>query len=67
MNNVDTELPGKMIERANLHKLPADHPMRTAAAAFAAADINRESPASYLGKWAQAKRAWCDYTGEPMA
>jgi hypothetical protein len=55
----------KMVERANLDKLPDCHPMRVRAKEFE--DVLANPDARFLlGAWARARRVWCDYTGEEL-
>lgn len=69
-----TALGQAMIARADADAdgLPADHPLRVMAEALerAAAGRASEPPTvqapDFLGAWARARRAWCDYTGEPL-
>lgn len=56
------DLPTKMRARADADGLPADHPLRMRADELDAADA--ENPRQLLGRWARARRAWSDYTGE---
>lgn len=71
MNN-DTQLAKKMLARADADSLPADHALRLNAAAFeqAAAGFFGETQTvnvmQFMGHWARARRAWCDYSGEPL-
>lgn len=68
----NTDLAEKMLARADADGLPPDHQLRLRAVAFDDAvrgfygepqtyDVRR-----FLGCWARARRAWCDYTGEPL-
>lgn len=67
-----TALGEAMIARADADGLPADHPLRVTAAALddAAADRSSEPPEvrarMFVGAWARARRAWCNYTGAPL-
>lgn len=67
-----TELSNRMIDRADLDNLPADHDLRLKAAQFdmAAAGFYAEaktcSVEKFMGCWARARRAWSEYTGEPL-
>ena len=68
----DTSLSEKMLARANIDGLPADHEMRTRATEFNEAtkgfycepqicDVKK-----FMGCWSRARRTWCDYTGESL-
>ncbi|WP_428419233.1 hypothetical protein [Methylibium sp.] len=65
-------LPARMLARADADGLPADHPLRTTAAAFAAAiegfyaTVQTVPVSRFMGAWARARRAWCEYTGEAL-
>jgi len=67
-----TELSQKMIDRANADNLPDDHTLRNLAKLFdEAATGYFASPQtvtvkSFMGHWARARKAWCEYTGEPL-
>lgn len=68
----NTSLGLKMHNRAQRDRLPADHPMRTAAVQFAKACAGYfaepktvECP-EFLRAWTRARLAWCKYTGEPL-
>lgn len=69
---METALAIKMQARAEADNLPADHDMRTKAAAFdEAAKGYYATPQTvmvkpFMGCWARARRAWCDYTGERL-
>lgn len=62
----------RMVDIANRDQLPEDHEMRLKAAEFAdACDMlsneQREfKPKVFLGRYARAKRAISNYTGEPL-
>ena len=58
------DLPTRMRARADADGLPADHPLRVRADELDAADA--ENPRQLLGRWARARRAWSDYTGEDL-
>ena len=57
-------LPDRMRARADADSLPADHPLRVRADELDAADA--ENPRQLLGRWARARWAWSDYTGEEL-
>lgn len=70
MNN--TDLFEKMIAKSDSDGLPDDHDLRLKAKAFNDAaqgfcaseqtcDIK-----TFMGTWARARKAWCDYSGEPL-
>lgn len=67
-----TELSSRMIDRADLDDLPSDHDLRTKAAqldiatAGFFAEAQTCSVKKFMGCWARARRAWSDYTGEPL-
>jgi hypothetical protein len=61
----ETELGNRMIEVAERDRLPVDHPLRLLAKEFNEAVESGDSR-RLLGSWAKARRAWCDYTGEPL-
>jgi hypothetical protein len=69
---MDTELAKRMIARSDADSLAADHPLRDLAAKFETAatgfysEPQTVSVKSFMGAWARARRAWCDYTGEPL-
>lgn len=58
------DLPTKMRARADADGLPADHPLRVRADELDAADVSNTR--QLLGRWARARRAWSDYTGEEL-
>lgn len=60
----DSVLTDKMRARADADGLPADHALRVRADELDAADT--EQPKQLLGRWARARRAWHEYTGEPI-
>jgi hypothetical protein len=60
------DLGQKMIARADKDGLPRDHPLRVTADGFNAANADGVDARKLLGAWARARRAWCDYTGEPL-
>lgn len=55
-------LPDRMRARADADGLPADHPLRVRADELDAADA--ENARQLVGRWARARRAWSDHTGE---
>ena len=61
----ETELGNRMIEVAERDRLPGDHPLRILAEKFNEAVESGDSR-RLLGSWARARRAWCNYTGEPL-
>lgn len=67
-----TELGRKITARADADGLPVDHDLRAKGAAFdqAAAGFYGEPQTcdvkAFFGHWARARRAWSDYTGEPL-
>jgi hypothetical protein len=69
----DTELAKLMEARADADKLSPDHDMRIKAAAFEEAahgfwkEPQTHDVKQFLGCWARARGAWCDYVGENLA
>jgi hypothetical protein len=67
-----TDLSEKMIARADADSLPPDHSLRTHAVAFDKAangfyaDPQTVDVKTFVGHWARARRAWCDYSGEEL-
>lgn len=67
-----TDLSKNMTERANADRLPADHPLRRLAVEFDLASDGyfateqTVSVQKFLGAWARARRAWCDYTRDKL-
>lgn len=61
-----------MMARAGNDGLPPDHPLFILGKQFdAAADGFYAEPQTktvqqFMGAWARARRAWCDYTGEAL-
>ena len=62
----------KMLARADHDALPSDHPLRElalnleqAASGFFA-EPQTVKVAQFVGCWARARRAWCEYSGEPL-
>lgn len=72
MTIADCELVRKMRTRADADNLPPAHELRELAQAFEEgvkgfyATPQTCDAKSFLGRWARARRAWCDYTGEPL-
>lgn len=68
-----TELGKRMLARADRDNLALDHPLRVLAHAFETATVGYYADPQtcdsrkYLGCWARARRAWCDYAEEPLA
>lgn len=68
----DTSLAKDMVARADADGLPADHDLRLKAQAFDEACAGfyatpqTRDVKNFVGHWARARRAWCDYTGEPL-
>lgn len=66
------DLGERMIQRADADGLPADHELRVKSAAFSEAaagfygDPQTVDVKTFIGHWARARRAWCDYTGDPL-
>lgn len=69
---MDTDLAEKMIKRADYDGLAADHELRVLAEKFNSAakgywgDEQTCGSEQFLGCWARARRAWCNYTGEQL-
>lgn len=67
-----TDLADKMRARADADALPADHELRTKAAAFDEAATGyygqpqTKNVSQFMGAWARARKTWCDYTGEAL-
>lgn len=67
-----TDLAKAMIARADQDGLPADHPMRVKAEEFDAVAIGyydvpqTHDVKQFMGAWARARRAWSEYSGEPL-
>ena len=68
----DTNLSIRMLKRADEDNLPEDHEMITAAKAFGEAIKGFYAEAqtcdvkTFIGRWARARRVWCDYTGDSL-
>ena len=69
---MNTDLAVNMVELADKHNLPDDHELRIKANEFAAsfdgfvAKPQTCSVQKFMGAWARARRAWCDYTGDVL-
>lgn len=67
-----SDLSERMTKRADAHKLPPNHELRIKAKAFDEAITGfygtpQTVPvAKFMGAWARARKAWCEYTGEPL-
>lgn len=67
-----TDLATRMRSRAEVDSLAADHPLRVLADKYDRAAEGFFSPEGtvkveiFMGSWARARRAWCDYTGESL-
>jgi len=67
-----TDIAKKMRARADADELPDDHPLRVAADAFDAAmpgfhgEPQITTVQQFMGAWARARKAWCDYSGEAL-
>lgn len=60
-----TPLATRMLQLAEFDNLPKDHPLRVHAVELE--DLTPNSGAkAVLGRWARAKRALSDYSGEPL-
>ena len=68
----DTDLGAKMNARADYDGLPPSHELRVKAELFRVAALGYfGSPQAcgakqFLGAWARARKAWCNYTGEEL-
>jgi hypothetical protein len=66
------DLAEKMRLRADADKLPADHALRIKADAFEEAckgyyaTPQTVTVGKFMGCWARARSAWCEYSGEPL-
>lgn len=69
---MDKSLPEKMLMIAKRDALPNDHELVMKAKAFSDAcqgyltEPQTCSAKKFLGCWARAKKAYCQYTGEPL-
>lgn len=69
---MDTTLARRMVERADLDQLPADHALRVKAQTFEDAakgyfgSRKTVTVKQFLGAWARARKAWCAYTKERL-
>lgn len=67
-----TDLHKRVTELAKQDGLAKDHPMIIAAEEFSRAatgffaEIQTVSAKQFLGAFARARKAWSDYTGEPL-
>lgn len=67
-----TELATRMLAAADENNLPKDHELRTKAQAFDEAalgyygDPQTCDARKFMGCWARARRAWCEYSGESL-
>lgn len=67
-----TGLGASMVARADADGLPDDHALRRLAQAFNEAtegfygEPQTVDVKTFMGHWTRARRAWCDYTGEPL-
>lgn len=60
-----TPLATRMLQLAELDNLSEDHPLRVRATELE--DLTPDcSPKALVGRWARAKRALSNYTGEPL-
>lgn len=68
----DTNLSEKMRYIADRDQLAADHELRTKADEFDwatagfFAETQTVTPKQFIGAWARARRAYCEYTGEDL-
>lgn len=69
---MDTNLAKRVLKTAENDGLPDDHPMVIAAKEFEAAahgffsEPKTVSVKKFLGKFAKARRLWCEYSGDPL-
>lgn len=67
-----TTLSDAMVAKADECGLPPHHDLRVLARQFNEAangfysDHQTHTQKQFLGAWARARRAWCDFTGEPL-
>jgi len=62
-----TALSKRVRERADKDELPIDHELRVRADQFDAATYSElKGPKQLVGYWARLRRAWCEYSGEPL-
>ena len=67
-----TALAEQMLARAEQDGLAEDHPLRVLGKAFSKAcsgfyaDPQTVTVKQFMGHWARARRAWCEYTGESL-
>lgn len=67
-----TDLAKKMLARADADGLADDHPLRVKAVAFDEASVAFYSGQqtvdvrTFTAHWCRARRAWSDYSGEPL-
>ncbi len=67
-----TTLSDAMIAKADECGLPDQHNLRVLARQFNEAtagcysDPPTHTPKQLIGAWARARKAWCDFTGEPL-
>jgi len=72
VNWANTKLAEEMIAKADADGLPNDHVLRTTAFYFNEACLGYFSDPQtcdmrrFIGCWARARRAWCNYTGEDL-
>jgi hypothetical protein len=66
--NKEPALYEKMLELADGDKLTADHILRQRANELKEIieGPGEITPKRFLGRWARARKAWCEYTGEPL-
>lgn len=68
----DTALSAKMTTYADAQGFPPNHEMRTAATRFDEATKGFYATpqtcavAVFFGRWAKARRIWCEHTGENL-
>ena len=60
-----TPLAKQMVERAEMDGIPSDHPLRVYAEEID--EVTHDHGVKrLLGRWARARKAWSDYSGEPL-
>lgn len=64
--SVEKGLIQQMTSLADMDGLGRDHELREKAAALSDAIRSGQPTAKIVGAWAAARRAWCQYTEEPL-
>lgn len=76
MSDIKTELGQRVLARADEDCLPVNHELRSLVMKFEQASTDLYSPhgpadpkaatKSMLGSWTRLKRAWSNYSGDPL-